>query len=190
MIRKAFIYSAFILNVVCLSNCSTAKSAFKDQDLEDISNEVFFHYVYPDRANNRRVYVDSIMKFRSALFPDKRYGFKSAIPSSFLLDSVPKVSCKLIIPDSLANVFQYYNNSLDIACDSSVFVFASPLLPTKLKNTFLMQVFFFSIMEEDKVTLRFTFQYFAELKMEGKLIKAYKIQDSGYMGLFPMEINP
>ena len=187
-IHYCFIYMAVVIHVMTLINCTTNKSIIKNQSIEEISNRVFFQYVFAFKEQDIPIYIDPIMKYRSTLFPDKKYGFAHALPNSYLVNPASSDFCKLTIPDTLKGICNYYDSSIDIACDSSVFIFVSPLMPTKKKNIFMMQVSLYSIIREDEEWARFVYHYYTGFKMEGQIIKPVKINTLEEMSIFPMEM--
>lgn len=121
-----------------------------------------------------KIYLSPVLKYRPIIFSDNRDFFQPKITPELMLDNYPKTEFSLIIPDSLKHVYNYYDKNINMKADSVLTFFLSPLLPTKKKNTYIIQEYCYRSIRDKEITMRFMYQQFNYYEIKGKKIKKIK----------------
>ena len=190
-------YLIVVLTLGCFSN---VKYLNTNRQL-DLLNKLFFEneneeHVEQLRKNNEKVYYSPYLVYRDGLFPNETYQLGNMMdekevslnhlnisPTSPLFDSIrkeelgvllnryPTDTFNLIIPDNLKDVYSYFSKDIDIVNDTSSIWFLSPLLPTKEKHVYVMQVFGYYSWGYDGVKTRFKVRRFTKYCIKGRKIE-------------------
>ena len=116
---------------------------------------------------NDVIYIDSTLAYRKTLFvgfwfDEADYPFE---PSTW-----EKTSFQYIIPDSLRGHVKYIANSERIGPDTAYYCVYSPLLPTKERGEYAMQVYTVGNIQEKNVVMRLAYREVYYYKISGNKI--------------------
>lgn len=173
---------------IVLFSCQASIQKKIDAQQSDFCNRYIFNlnYDYSTYAKLKEkkihVYFDSLLTYREDIFYNHRKQYTNKTHSNLLLDTYPKHSLPLLIPDSLKEVFKYRVPGIDPYYGTSNYYWYSPLLPTKKKKVYVIQYYWIGTMgyENDesslmRVTLR-NYHVF-KVKRNGKITYLKTIDD-------------
>lgn len=197
-IRASFFYSLIIFLIL---GCSSGVKYLSTNKQLHLLNKLFFENVDKEyfeklKINKERVYYSPYLVYRNELFPNEPYRLGDMMdekevslnhlnisPASPLFDSIrkeelrilldqyPTDTIKLIIPDSLKVIYSYYSEDIDVVKDTSPIWFLSPLLPTKEKHVYVMQVYGYYTWGYEGMRKRFMTRRFTKYHIKGRKIE-------------------
>ena len=101
-------------------------------------------------AEKNNVWVDSLLKDRATIFNKNEFIAPDKLLPELFYPEREKGVFPYKIPDSLSNRVSYIKPNLDIENGTETVFYFSPLLHTKEKNVYAMQVYFcYTIFTED-----------------------------------------
>lgn len=185
---------------IVLFSCQASIQKKIDAQQSDFCNRYIFNsnYDYSTYAELKEkkvhVYFDSLLTYREYIFYDHKKRYINKPLSDLLLDTYPKHSLPLLIPDSLKEVFKYPVPGIDPYYGTSNYYWYSPLLPTKKKKIYVIQHYWIGTTgyENDESSLmRFTLQNYHvfKVKRNGKITYVKTIDDPEESSMGPVKAN-
>ena len=126
---------ALFLCALGLPACSPSKKSYCE-----LSNEAVLMYCRQsfERSGGQKAYFDSILMYRPT-YPEAKMDVEQRYDQ--LVFPVTTEVCRLVIPDSLKPYCDYYPGDRDMLNDSVSVFRCSPLLKTKHKKVFGVQIY-------------------------------------------------
>ena len=200
-INRAFNFLLWMLLAMSIFSCGHEGRFLNKKRQLELSHELLFGNIdkehFEKRVNaNEKIYYSPYLVYRPSIFPDdvfkkqggmmdwkeveldptispfdSNYEYLCKQELSILLDNYPLDTFPLTIPDSLKSIYSYYDASIDIANDTSFVCFMSPLLPTKNKNIYVRQSYFYFTLVDEGFKYRLKNRKFVKYRIKRKKVE-------------------
>lgn len=185
----------FILILLCTASCALKKTPKNSIAINKFWTQKIVAEKLGHWAQYEPVYVDSILKERVTIFNRNEFTPPEEFMPELFLPKRDRYSFPFVIPDSLADRVSYIHPKLNIQNDAGRVSYFSPLLPTKIKDVYVVQVYYcYSLSVEDslpKSSYRFANRRFELYKWENKELKwLQSITGDGDMFTLPLLKRP
>ena len=170
--------------LMLLSGCNTYRFHSNDklQNRSLIAHRILFSGIDTERTKydreqynvGKKIYFDPVMTFRPTIsFKGKKFEnrFGKNASHALLIEKYLSEKYPLVIPDSLRYRYSYYSGIDNIAQDSSVYRFVSPLLPTSEKDIYIMQFYIVASYNDGSYEFREADRYFKKYRIQGDKIE-------------------
>ena len=166
--------------VLFLLSCH-AGSKLSLAENKKLSQEIISDWIEKSASRDRlkNVYVDSMVVYRNIIFD--RYWFDDG-DSTYRDIAMPEwkhISFPLVIPEASKGNTRFIQPTTPVEYGDDLCYYFSPLLPTKDRGIYLLQVYFISSLIDDNLRLRVASRDFYQYKIEKN--KAIRL------GLLPTE---
>ncbi|MBI1227201.1 MAG: hypothetical protein GC192_18360 [Bacteroidetes bacterium] len=167
---------AALCSIITILGCSGRYYIKSKAYHAKLSNDLIFSFVNLEGLKQTttipsKIYCGPKMTFNPVLFPNKDYGFRDTMYCDLLLSHYPLDTFNVIIPDSLKWAYSYFSDSIDIATDTSIVFFVSPLLATKKKHIYLQQRYAYLMIGDDELRFRIQDKGFNKFEIKGKKVR-------------------
>ena len=173
MKQKIFSLPNLLWGILILATaCSTWKfkkstsSHFQERSWKAVTNRLAIF------EKSKDVYIDSILQERSTIFNRNEFqNAAKAFPDLFYADKISPTSFSYIIPDSLSTFVKYKGTDTDLEYGPNTYLFFSPLLKTKQKRIYALQVYKLETIYDHEVTIRLAERYYDLFEISGKSLR-------------------
>lgn len=155
-----------------LNSCSHSVLSIRDKKAELNQKAIFQYLQQPNILLNSLtgkgpIMIDPLLCLRETLTMNGKVYFDDSMHTENLKAPLPKKSYRLIIPDSLSNVYRYPDvGDQDYEHDYAIIHQFSPLLPTKEHNIYLMEWYFWGNNCDEKSCYRLLDRQYLSFKIE------------------------
>ena len=112
------------------------------------------------------IIVDSLLAERSTIFNKNEFLEAGKLFPDLFYPEKRRDVFPLVIPDSLTSRVKYISKKSDIENGPETFFFFSPLLPTRKKNVFVIQIYHIFTIAERDISLRLVRRYYERYEMK------------------------
>lgn len=182
--RRLIFISPISILLIFSNSCNTYHFHINDklQNRNLIAHRILFSGIDTERTKydreqynaGKKIYFDPVMTFRPTIsFKGKKFEnrFGKNASNALLIEKYLSEKYPLVIPDSLHYMYSYYSGIDNIAQDSSVYRFVSPLLPTSEKDIYIMQFYIVASYKDGSYEFRDADRYFKKYRIQGDKVE-------------------
>lgn len=168
----------FLLSFLGITSCHLAPKNKMSVSTNQTLSQKIVTAKLASWAEKNNVWVDSLLKDRETIFNENEFMTPNKLLPELFYPEKEKLELDYQIPDSLSNRVSYIKPNLDIENGTETVLYFSPLILTKEKNVYAMQVYICNtIFTEDtmpKNAYRFASRHFDLYKFNSGRIQFLK----------------
>lgn len=122
---------------------------------------------YDYQPDSTLIFVSPVFQHRNEIFPKQYFSTEEAIYGNLFKEEAKKLQFPVHLPKNSKSKARLYDGKSDLTKSKATYLFCSPLLKTKERHIYVMQVFVvYTIIDED-VEVRFAERYFNKYRLTG-----------------------
>ncbi len=121
-----------------------------------------------------RIKLDPILRWRDNIAENGKVYLDCTLSTAQLIHPINSGIDRLVVPDSLSNIYEFTTGSEDFANSYSIFHQFSPLLPTKSANIFFVEHVVWGNSCSGNSCIRILLRHFIVFKVENNKIEYLK----------------
>ena len=148
------------------SACNTYLQYAKNVRLSHaLLQEVVKAYDY--QPDSTPIFVAPVFQHRTEIFPKQYFSDEKANYGEILKEEAKELQFPIHLPENPKSRVRLYDGKSDLTKSKSTYLFCSPLLKTKERRIYFMQVFVVYTLIDDDIEVRFAERYFNKYRLTG-----------------------